>query len=99
MGNLVHQAGLAHARLPHQGDHLAMSGLRLGQGLVQCCQLALPPHKGGQAPRRGGLQARAHRTWRRVSSHTATGSASPFTGTGPKRVTCTRPSTSRRVAV
>ena len=58
----MHQARLAHARLPHQGDHLAMPDLRLGQGLVQRLQLVLPPHKGCESPRGGGLQAPAQRT-------------------------------------
>ena len=31
---LVHQAGLAHARFPHQRDHLAVARLRPCQGLV-----------------------------------------------------------------
>ena len=31
---LIHQARLAHARFPHQGDHLAVARLRLRQGLM-----------------------------------------------------------------
>ena len=45
--HLIHQAGLAHPRLPYQGDHLAMPGLRPRQGLVQRLQL------GAAAPQRG----------------------------------------------
>jgi hypothetical protein len=43
---LVHQARLAHARFPHQGDDLAVARLRPCQGLVECLQLLLA------APRR-----------------------------------------------
>jgi len=60
--HLVDQAGLPHARLSYQGDHLALPGLRLGQGMVHRRQLVLPSHKGCQAPRGGGLQAPAQRT-------------------------------------
>ena len=93
----MHQTGLAHTRFSHQGDHLALPGLRLGQGLMQRRQLVLPPHKGGEPPRGGDLQAPAQMTGTR-SSNTSTGSSRPFTGTGPRAVTWTRPSTSRRVA-
>jgi hypothetical protein len=58
----MHQAGLPHARLPHQGDDLAMPGLHLGQSLVQHRELLLPPDKGGESPCGGGLQAAAQRT-------------------------------------
>ena len=93
--HLIHQSRLADARLPHQGDHLALPGLRLGQGLVQRRQLVLPPHKGGESSRRSGLQAPAQMTGAHQLKH-STGSSRPFTGTGPSAVTCTRPSTSRR---
>ena len=59
---LVDQARLAHARLPHQRHHLAMPGLRLCQGLVQGLQLLLPPHKAREPPRGRRLQAPAQRT-------------------------------------
>jgi hypothetical protein len=59
---LVDQARLAHARFSHQGDDLAMPCSRPCQGLVECFQLLLPPHKGRQAPGGGDLQAPAHGT-------------------------------------
>ncbi|HEX2184366.1 MAG TPA: hypothetical protein VHN78_02525 [Chloroflexota bacterium] len=55
----MHQAGLAQARFPHQGDHLAVARLRPCQGLVECLQLLLPPHEGREAPGSRGLQAPA----------------------------------------
>lgn len=67
--HLVHQAGLAHARLSYQGDHLAMAGLRLGQGLVQRRLLVLPPHKRSEAPRGRGLQAAAKATGAQQLKH------------------------------
>ena len=52
-----------------------------------------------------GVSPRAANACRRVragpaptSSHTSTGAGSPLTGTGPKGVTCTQPSASRRVS-
>ena len=83
--------------LPHQGDHLAMACLGPLQGLLERRQLVLPPHKGCQAPHGRGLQALAQPTCAHQLED-ATGSSRPFTGTGPRAVTCTRPSTRRRVA-
>jgi len=59
---LIDQARLPHACLPHQGDHLALPGLRLCQSLGQRRQLVLPTHKGGESPCGGGLQTPAQRT-------------------------------------
>jgi hypothetical protein len=56
---LVDQTRLAHTRFPHEGDHLPLARLCPCQGLVQRRQLVLPPHKGGESPGRGRLQAPA----------------------------------------
>ena len=47
--------------LPDDRHHLAVPGPGLLQGLVQGREFRLPPHKGGQPPRRKRLQARAGR--------------------------------------
>ena len=44
-------------------------GPRLLQGLVQGRQLRLPPHKGGQPPRRKRLQARPGRAGAHELTH------------------------------
>ena len=94
---LMHQARLPHTCFPHQGDHLAVARLCLCQGLVERLQLLLPPYKRCQAPRGRRLQAPAEMTGAHQLKH-LDGLSSPFTGTGPRAVTCTRPSTRRRVA-
>ena len=58
----VDQARLAHARLPHQGHHLALPRRGLFQRLMQRRQFLLPPHKAGEATRHCGLQAPAGAT-------------------------------------
>ena len=61
MGELVEEAGLAHPGFADDCHHLAVPGPGLFQGLVQGCQLRLPPHEGSQPPRCKRLQARAGR--------------------------------------
>ena len=53
MDQLIHQARLAYARLPYQRGDLAVSGLRLRQGVVQGRQLRLSPDKRGLCVGRG----------------------------------------------
>ena len=52
---LVDQARFAHAGLPQEGDDLPLAGPGPCQGLLQRLQFGLPPHKGRQPPRDGGL--------------------------------------------
>ena len=47
-GELVQQAGLAHARLPHAGHHLPLPSSGACQGLAQVLQLRIAPHKARQ---------------------------------------------------
>ena len=60
-GEFIEQAGLAHASLPHPGDHLPLPSPGTCQGLAQVLHLGIAPHKACQAPRHGRLQPRAHR--------------------------------------
>jgi hypothetical protein len=60
-GELVQQARLAHARIPHAGHHLPLPRPGAGQGLAQLLQLCIAPHKARQATRHRRLQPRAHR--------------------------------------
>src|SRR5215468_2918184 len=59
---LVDQARLPHAGLPHQRHHLAMTGPSPLQGLLQCRQLVLPPYEAGEPPCCAGLQTPSDRT-------------------------------------
>ena len=59
-----------------------------------CCR----PTKGVSARAVAALQSARRRWLAPTSSNTSTGSTRPFTGTGPRAVTWTRPCTRRRVA-
>jgi len=61
MGELVEEAGLPDPRFSDDRHYLAVPGPGLFQGLVQGRELRLPPHEGGQPPRRKRLQARPGR--------------------------------------
>ena len=56
---LVEQAGLPYARLPHDRHDLAVAGPGMLKRLLQGSQLRLPPDEAGEPQRRGGLEARA----------------------------------------
>ena len=61
MSEFVEEAGFPDASLPDDRHDLAVSDLGLLQGLVQGGELCMPPHKGGQPPRRKRLPGRASR--------------------------------------
>ena len=86
MDQLIHQAGLPHARLAYHGDDLGVSSVCLRQGLMHRLQFGLAPDKGGEASRRRGLQAPAQRTGPHQLTHLDR-FARPLTGTGPSAVT------------
>ena len=65
---------------------------------VQRRQLRLPRPTKRVSPRAAAACKRRRTALAPTSSKTSTGSASPLTGTGPRALTCTKPSTSRRVA-
>ena len=69
MGELVEEARLPHPGFADDRDHLTVPGLRLRQGLVQDLELCLPPHEGGQPPRRKRLQTRPGRAGARQLTH------------------------------
>ena len=78
---LIDQARLAHARLPHQGHHLAVARPAPvpGPGAAPpapCCR----PTKRRQAPRGRGLQAPAHPSARDISPNT--GNTTPIVYNG-----------------
>ena len=62
VGELIEQAGLAHARLADDCHHLALPGPSPLPRLAELVQFGITPHEARQAPRRGGLQPRAHRS-------------------------------------
>ena len=77
--------------------------LEAAGGLTKLVTLAPERDAGGRVTRLLAGQGIVVSAGRRTalaptSSNTSTGSARPFTGTGPRAVTCTRPSTRRRVA-
>jgi len=55
MEELVDQARLPHPGLAEEGDHLPLASPGPGQSLLQCLDLGLPPDKGREPPRDGGL--------------------------------------------
>ena len=61
MDTLVHQAGLPHPGLAHDGHHLAVASAGLVERLAQGGEFRLAPHKAGEAPRGRGLEAAAQR--------------------------------------
>ena len=95
---LVDQARLAHAGLAHQGDHLAMARAAPAPGPAAGPPAPAAAPQSGVRPRATAACKRRRSALAPTSSKTSTGSASPLTGTGPRALTCTNPSTSRRVA-
>ena len=55
-GELVQQAGLAHASLPNAGHHLSLPSSGTCQSLAQLLQLRIASHKARQAPCHRRLQ-------------------------------------------
>ena len=97
LGELVEETGLADPRFPDDRHHLAVPSPSLFQRLVQGRELRLPPHKGVN-PRAANVCRRIRTGPAPTSSHTSMGAGNPLTGTRPKGVTWTHPSTSRRVS-
>jgi hypothetical protein len=62
MGELIEQAGLAHARLTDDRHHLALPSPGALPCLEELVQLGVTPHETRQAPRCGGLEPRAHQS-------------------------------------
>ena len=69
LDKLVHQPRLPHAGLAHHRYHLTVPRPGLGQRRVQESQLRLPPHKAGEAPGTGDLQAPTHATGAKQLPH------------------------------
>ena len=94
---LIDQAGLPHPGLPDEGHDLAVAGSARSSAWRRAASSVLPPDKARQPPRRRGLQAPPERTRPRPAQRPPPAPAAPSPGTGPSGVTCTNPSTSRRV--
>ena len=58
---LIHQAGLPHPGLAHDGHDLTVASAGLRERLAQGGAFRLAPHKAGEAPRGGSLEAAAQR--------------------------------------
>jgi hypothetical protein len=97
MDTLIDQAGLADPSLTDHGHHLTVACPSTLQGLDQGRELRVASDKAGE-PRTAAACKRRRIPLAPTSSKMSTGLLSPFTGMDPRGMTCTNPSTSRRVA-
>ena len=87
VGDLPHQARLAHAGLPDQGHELAMPSGGAAERLAELLDLGLTTDEAGEPASGGRLKPGPHEGLRRPSRRRRRALSSPFTGTGPRGFT------------
>jgi hypothetical protein len=56
VGELVHEAGLPHAGLPHNGDELAVAVLGKAERPAELLDLGVSADEPGESPRAGRVE-------------------------------------------
>ena len=97
MGELVEEAGLAQSGSPMTATTWPCPASACSRAWCRAASSACRPTK-GVSPRTANACRRVRAGPAPTSSHTSTGVGSPLTGTGPRGVTWTHPSASRRVS-